>query len=154
MGMRNMGHNPYRALKQRQQQEVHEFPFFFAFNDEQFAKGMERFGLTPEDTDKIYKFGDTGGFYLRADAARLREMSDRHERERMEAIAADKTGKGYIYQMFRCELANHEFTWTDDLADTLEALCITVEEINNNPRLRRGLDKAMTDLWREERRRK
>jgi len=146
--------NLYRALKERQQREVHEFPFFFAFTDEQFVKGMERFGLAPEDTDKIYKFGNTGGFYLRDDAARLREMGDRHERERMEAIAADKTGKGYIYQMFRCELANHEFTWTGDLTDTLEALCITVEEINNNPRLRRGLDKAMTDLWREERRRK
>ena len=146
--------NLYRALKERQQREVHEFPFFFAFTDEQFVEGMERFGLTPDDTDKIYKFGDTGGFYLRADATRLREMGDRHEAEREAAIAADKTGKGYIYQMFRCELANHEFTWTGDIADALDALGTTIEEINNNPRLRRGLDKAMTDLWREERRRK
>jgi len=149
-----MKHNKYRELKEQQQQEVHEFPFFFAYNDEQFAEGMKRFGLAVNNTDKIYKFGDTGGFYLRTDAARLREMSDRHEAEREAAIAADKKGTGYIYHMFRDELINHEFTWTEDLTDTLDALCITVEEINNNPRLRRGLEKAMKDLRREERRRK
>jgi len=149
-----MKHNPYRELKERQQQEVHEFPFFFAFNDNQFIEGMKRFGLSVEDTDKIYKFGDTGGFYLRTDAARLREMSDRHEAERKAAIAADKRGNGYIYHMFRDELINHEFTWTDELEDTLDALGITLEEINDDPRLKRGLEKAMKDLWREERRRK
>jgi len=149
-----MKHNPYRELKERQQKEVHEFPFFFAFNDNQFIEGMKRFGLSVEDTDKSYKFGDTGGFYLRTDAERLREMSDRHECERQEAIASDKRGTGYIYHMFRDELINHEFTWTDELEDTLDALGITLEEINDNPRLNRGLEKAMKDLWREERRRK
>ena len=149
-----MKHNPYRELKERQQQEVHEFPFFFAFNDNQFIEGMKRFGLSVEDTDKIYKFGDTGGFYLRTDAARLREMSDRHEAERKAAISADKKENGYIYHMFRDELINHEFTWTGDLTDTLNALGITLEKINDNPRLRRGLEKAMKDLWHEERRRK
>ena len=149
-----MKHNPYRALKERQQKEIHEFPFFFAYNDEQFIQGMKRFGLSIEDTDKIYKFGDTGGFYLRTDAARLREIGDRHKAERDAAIAADKRGNGYIFHMFRDELINHEFTYTGDLTDTLDALCITVEEINSNPRLRRGLDKAITDIWRGERRRK
>jgi len=149
-----MKHNPYRELKERQQKEVREFPFFFAYNDNQFIEGMKRFGLSIEDTDKIYKFGDTGGFYLRTDAARLREMSDRHEAEREAAIAADKRRNGYIYHMFRDELINHEFTWTDELDDTLDALGITLEEVNDNPRLKRGLEKAMKDLWREERRRK
>ena len=146
--------NKYRELKERQQQEVHEFPFFFAYSDEQFAEGMKRFGLAVEDTDKIYKFGDTSGFYLRTDAERLREMGDRHEAEREAAIAADKKGIGYIYYMFRDELINHEFTWTDELEDTLDALGIAHEEINDNPRLRCGLEKAMKDLRHEERRRK
>jgi len=149
-----MEHNPYRALKKQQQQEVHEFPFFFAYNDEQFIRGMEQFGLSIEDTNKIYKFGDTGGFYLRADAARLPEIGDRHEAERKAAIATDKRGSGYIFHMFRDELINHEFTWTDDLTDTLDALCITVEEINNDPRLKRGLDKAIADLRRKRRKKK
>jgi len=149
-----MKRNKYRELKERQQREVHEFPFFFAYSDEQFVEGMQRFGLTVDDTDKIYKFGDTGGFYLRADAARLREMGDRHEAEREAAIASDKRGNGYIFHMFRDELINHEFTYTGDLTDTLDALCITVEEINNSPRLKNGLEKAITDLQRKRRKRK
>jgi len=153
-GMVNMKNNKYRELKERQQHEVHEFPFFFAYNDEQFTEGMKRFGLSIDDTDKIYKFGDTGGFYLRSDAARLREMGDRHEAEREAAIAADKRGNGYIFHMFRDELINHEFTHTGDLTDTLDALCITVEAINNNPSLRRGLDKAIADLQRKRRKKK
>jgi hypothetical protein len=41
---------------------------FFALSKEQFAEGMSKFGLTPDDKDKIYKLGNTGGFYLRTDA--------------------------------------------------------------------------------------
>ena len=149
-----LANNKYRELKTQQQKEVHEFPFFFAFNDNQFIDGMKRFGLTVDDTDKIYKFGNTGGFYLRADSERLREMSDRHEQERNDAIAADKKGTGYIYQMFLEELANHEFTYTDDISDTLDALCITVEEINENPNLRRGLEKAIAEGQRKRRKKK
>ena len=149
-----LANNKYRELKAQQQKEVNEFPFFFAFNDEQFIRGMETFGLTEEDTDKIYKFVNTGGYYLRADVERLREMFDRHEQERNDAVAADKKGTGYIYQMFLDELANHEFAYTDDIGDTLDALCITVEEINKNPNLRRGLEKAIAEGHRKRRRKK
>ena len=152
MGKQTKRDNLYRALKEKQRREVSEFPFFFAFNDKQFVEGMAKFGLTPDDTDKIYKFGNTGGFYLRDDAARLREMSDRHELERESAIADDKTGNGYIFHMFRDELEDHEFTYTNDLESTLDSLCITLDEINDNPLLRYGLDKAITELRRKRRR--
>jgi hypothetical protein len=56
--------------------------------------------------------------------------------------------------MFRDELINHEFTYTGDLTDTLDALCITVEEINNNPCLKNGLEKAIADLQRKCRKKK
>jgi len=108
----------YSALKNRHQQEVNDFPFFFAFSKEQFEKGMAEFGLTPNDTDKIYKYGSTGGFYLRTDAPRLKEMFDRHDKEKQEALAADTKGNGYIYQMFLYELANHEYGYTGDVTDT------------------------------------
>ncbi len=138
----------YSELRAKQQQEVNDFPFFFAFNNEQFVKGMAMFGLTPEDTDKIYKLGSTGGFYLRTDAERLREMFDRHEREMQEAVDADTTGEGFIYQMFLSELANHEYTYTNDLEDTFNALDLTPEIVNSNAALLRGLKKAITELRR------
>ena len=73
-------------------------------------------------------------------------MFARHKREREEAIANDTTGKGYIYQMFRHELANHEFDYTEDLDDTLAAVGLTMEEIENSKPLKRGLDKAIESV--------
>ena len=140
----------YSTLKQRHQQEVNDFPFFFAFSNEQFEEGMARFGLTPNDTNKIYKYGSTGGFYLRTDAPRLREMCDRHEKERQEAIDADTKGNGYIYQMFLYELANHEYGYTGDVSDTLDALGLTAEEVADSKPLSHGLNKAIKEIRKRE----
>ena len=66
------------------------------------------------------------------------------KKERDEAIAADKTGDGYIYEMFLCELRNHEYGYTYELDDTLEALGLTYEEIEKDKRLLHGLEKAQS----------
>ena len=142
--------NKYLALKRKHQQDVNVFPVFFAFCIEQFEMGMASFGLTPNDTDKICRLGDTGGFYLRTDADRLIEMLKRHEKEEQEAILADTDGNGYIYQMFLYELANHEYGYTWDVTDTLDALGMTAEEVAGSKPLSRGLNKAIKEIRRQE----
>lgn len=87
--------NRYADLKQRQQKEFDAFPMQFAFSDRQFAEGMAALGLTPADTDKIYK-APGGGFYRREDGPRFKAMLDRFDRELQEAIAGDETGDGFI----------------------------------------------------------
>lgn len=69
-------------------------------------------------------------------------MLNRFVKEREEAIAADKTEEGFIYHMFLYELANHEYCITFDLEETLDALDLTMEQINADKRLLRGLQKA------------
>lgn len=91
--------NLYRELKNRQQKEMDTFPLGSCFNKEQFADMMQNWGLTENDTDKIYSIG-FGCYIRKSDHAAFHEMLDRHERERKKAIAADKTGDGYICQMF------------------------------------------------------
>ena len=135
----------YRELKQKHQNEVDAFPMGFAFSKEQFAKMMAKWDLGENDTDKIYRFGNTGGFYKRTDAKALHEMFDRHERERNEAMDADMTGDEYIYQMFRYELANHEYCITYDYEPTLDALGLTYDEVRNDERLWKSLQKAKKD---------
>jgi len=129
----------YRELKQKHENEVNDFPFIFAFNNEQFAEGMAKFGLTPNDTDKIYKFGNTGGFYLRTDAERLHEMLTRHEKEMQEAVDADATGEGFIFEMFDHELADHEYIVSGDESSTLDALGLEPEDFEKDQRLQHGL---------------
>jgi hypothetical protein len=133
----------YEELKDKQQAEVNAFPLGFAFSDKQFKEMMAAWGLTKDDTDKIYRLASTGGFYRKTDAPALREMFARHGKETEEAIAGDKTGGGYVYQMFACELANHEYGYTGDLTDTLDALDLTFERVVKDTRLRRGLNKAL-----------
>ena len=135
--------NQYRALKEKHEKEFNEFPMFFAFNQKQFDEGMQTLGLNPEETDKIYKLGNTGGFYRKSDSAKLRDLFERQRKEEEDAIAADTTGEGFIYQMFHYELANHEYGYTGDPESTLDALNITLEEIYNNPALLNGWKKAI-----------
>ena len=132
----------YHAMKEKHQAEVNTFPIYFAFNKEQFSKVMSKLGLAPEDTSKIIAVGDTGGFIRKTDVATFHEMLIRHARELTDAIAADKTGEGFILDMFRYELANHEFSYTGEIDDTLDALGLTPQDFDQNPALRHGLQKA------------
>lgn len=137
--------NRYADLKQRQQQEFSAFPMQFAFSNQQFAEAMAALGLEPTDTDKVYKTPG-GGIYRREDGPRLKEMMDRFDRELQEAIAGDQIGDGFIYEMFLYELDNHEYGYTMDTEDTLDALGYTTEEVLGDPRLKRGIEKAVTEI--------
>lgn len=134
--------NKYRALRDKQQKEVNEFPFMFAFNQEQFNKGMQKLGLEPTDTDKIYSIGG-GGYIRKTDSEAMHKMFDRHSEEMKKAIAEDTTGEGFIFDMFNYELANHEYIITGDVEDTLDCLGLTVDEVNADERLLHGLYKAI-----------
>lgn len=132
--------NQYRELLQKHQQEVNVLPIRYAFGEQQFREMMNAWGLDPEkDLDKIYRLGDAGGFYLRTDARLVCDTFCRLKEEREAAIAEDKTGDGFIYQMFLCELANHEYNYTEDVEETLDALGYTWEQIMADKRLLHGL---------------
>ena len=137
--------NQYADLKRRQQEEFDAFPMQYAFSNQQFAEGMAALGLTPADTDKIYK-APGNGFYRREDGPRLKEMMDRFGRELREAIAGDQTGDGFIYEMFLFELGNHEYCCTGDLSETLYALDYTPDGIRADPRLSHGLERARLEV--------
>ena len=141
--------NRYMELRQRQQAEFNAFPMQYAFSARQFAEGMAALGLTPEDTDKIYK-APGGGFYRREDSQRLKDMMDRFDRELAEALAADETGEGFAYEMFLFELENHEFCYTRDVEETLNDLGYTEAQVLSDPRLKRGIEKAVTEICKQE----
>ncbi len=135
--------NDYQKLKAQHQAEVNAFPMGFAFSQAQFEEDMKALGLTPSDAGKIYAISGTGGFYRRTDAKALHEMFRRRRQELEEAVQSDATGDGFIFQMFDCELADHEYGYSGDLDETLDALGFTMEDINADPRLAHGLEKAI-----------
>ncbi len=133
--------NEYKTLKEKHKKEVNSFPMVFAFNNDQFKEGMEKLGLTEKDTNKVVSIG-AGGFIRKDDVKAYKEMFKRMDEEIQSAIDSDTTGEGFIKDMFYYELANHEYGYSQDLTDTLNALNLTMEDINNNPALLTGLKLA------------
>lgn len=142
--------NSYLVLKKKHQKEFEDFPMEFAFSDKQFEEAMTKLGLTPKDTDKVYKFGDTGGIYRRSDSEALFAMLKRHNEEIEQAIKNDLTGDGFVFDMFNYELANHEYTYTWDVTDTLDALGLTIEQVQSDKKLSYALNKACEAQARKE----
>ena len=93
----------YKEYKDKRQSEFNNLPIFFAFSNEQFDRAMRERGLSPDDTDKIYKLG-MGGFYLRSDAEIIRAWFDTpdpiHELMENPEFAEDA---------FYYEMGNHEY---------------------------------------------
>ena len=116
--------NACKQLKDKHQNEMDAFPLGAAFSKEQFEKMMQGWGLTVNDVDKICSLG-CGCFIRKSDKERFLEMSARFKKEMQDAIAADKTGDGFIYEMFLYELANHEYCITYDYEETFDALSLT-----------------------------
>lgn len=141
--------NKYDEVKERHQKRVNDFPMKFAFSDEQFNKGMEELGLKPTDTDKVYSIGG-GGFIRKTDVEKFSKMWDELRKEHNDLIKADKTGEGYIKDMFVSELENHEYGYTYELEDTLDALELTMDQINNSPTLKHGLELARKEVLKKD----
>lgn len=137
--------NKYDEIKEKNQKIVNDFPFMFAFSNEQFKIGMEKLGLKETDTDKIISIGG-GGFIRKTDLNAYNKMWDTIRKEEKELIDADKTGEGYIKDMFVSELENHEYGYTYDLEDTLDALEFTYEQVMSSPTLKHGLELAQKEV--------
>ena len=139
-----MTRETYQKMRERQQNEYNAFSktcMFFAFSNEQFNEGMKKLGLNTNDTDKIYSIG-LGGFILRTKSKEQFKLLDRFDAERKNAIKNDKDGTGFIKEMFEYEMYNHEYGYTRDISDTLDALGITAEEIATNENLSNGFNIA------------
>ena len=135
----------YKELKQRHQAEVNAFDIGAAFSKEQFREMMEKWGFRENQLDKIISIG-AGCYIKKSDRDEYINMLKRHKKEREEAIAADKDGTGFIYQMFLRTMCDHEYGYTYDLDDTLEALGLDMNTIMESAALSAGLKKAMNNF--------
>lgn len=130
--------NIYKELKEKQQAELNNFPIKFAFSREQEQRGLEELGL--RSVDEVIGIGG-GGFIRKSDEQAFFDMLKRFDKEHKEMLNNSK----YVVDMFRYELANHEYGYTLDLEPTLEACGLTEEDIKNNLILKKGLAAALEE---------
>ncbi|MBM6749012.1 hypothetical protein H5995_06900 [Megamonas rupellensis] len=141
----------YEEMKNKHQEEYDTFAkdkifYIFTSSKEEFEKKLKEYGLNREDICSI----GFGGFIKKKDKEELKNMSQRHRKEKQEAIEQDKDGSGFIKSMFLLELYNHEFAYTYDVEDTLNDLGYTMEQINNNPAFKNGLDLAIKAIIKDD----
>lgn len=137
----------YTEMKDRHQAEVNALPLAFAFSDEQLKEKLAAWGITEEEAKAgaIINIGH-GGFIRATDEEKVIGTFKRIQDEKRAAIEADHDGTGYIYEMFLYELNNHEYSYTGDVSETLDALHISAEEINSNTALQNGLKAAVKNI--------
>lgn len=130
--------NLYVELKNKQEKEFNSFPIKFAFSREQEEKGLEELGLA--SADEAIGIGG-GGFIRESDKQAFYDMLERLDKEHTQMLENPK----YVVDMFKYELANHEYGYTLDLEPTLEACGLTEEDIENNLILKKGLVAALEE---------
>ena len=117
----------YQELKQRHSKDIDNFAgIFFAFNQSQFKEGIEKVGLTLNDTKAIYSLG--GGGYIRKDRSKdFEDMLEQHTKERQELKKEGKT----LLSALVYELQNHEYCISRDTEPALNALGFEKDEIDS-----------------------
>ena len=131
--------NIYEELKNKQQAEFNNFPIKFAFSEQQLKQGLEELGV--DSADDVIGVGNGGGFIRKSDEKAFNDMLERLDSEHKKMLDNPK----YVVDMFKYELANHEYGYTFDLEPTLEACGLTIEEVNNNLILKKGLAAALEE---------
>lgn len=94
----------YEKLRARQHAEFNAFPLGAAFSNEQFDEMMKKWGLRPDDTDKILSIG-YGSFIRKSDREALHEMVNRQAKEMDEAMKDIEFFKSAALY----EMCNHEY---------------------------------------------
>ena len=139
----------YEGYKNARRKEVNDLPLHFAFSNEQFAEVLEETGANgPED---FYKFGDTGGFYLKKDAPIIHAFIERDN-------PLDELMKDYEFAKgaFHYEMNNHEYfinTWQADW-DTMSCF-IDIEYADEDTEgylARSGWDEQTKQAYRDAKR--
>lgn len=134
----------YTEMKERHQSEVNALPLAFAFSHDRYLERLAAWNITEEEAKAgaIVGIGN-GGFIRASDRDLVISTFERIADEEAAAIAADQDGTGYIYQMFLYELNNHEYSYTGDIDETLDALHISNKDLAENPALLNGLNLAL-----------
>ena len=130
----------YQEFKKQRQEAYNALPVKYAFSNEQFKEMMEEWGLTEKDTDKIYKLGNTGGFYLKSDAPKIRAWMNDDSDEQLEKLMQDEE---FAVGAYYYEMCNHEFgiNW-DGKADVLSACDLNEKQLNSIPELKQAWNAA------------
>lgn len=122
----------YLELHKKNQELFNEFAndhliWIIAFSESKMIAELDKHNLKPEDVTSI----GGGGFIRKSDIKLYNELY----KKMSNVIAEIKDNKQDLKDAFIYELGNHEYCITYDLDDTLDALNLTREDLQNDPEM-------------------
>ena len=132
-----MNYNEWFNIKQQKVNDFLSKYCFFAFSQSQFEEGMNKLGLTMEQTDKIVSIG-AGGYMLKEYVSNYNDLADQIHKEQQQALQ----DPDFAFSAFYSELNNHEYSYTGDPRDALDALGLSADEVLNNETLLQAYKRA------------
>ena len=96
----------YTEYRESEQSWFDVLPIFFAFGKNQLEEQLKKRGFDDyeEGIKNIYRFGDTGGFYLKSDAEKIREWCNRPNK-----LPELMKNEKFAVEAFEYEMENHEY---------------------------------------------
>lgn len=141
--------NPYEEMKERQQRQLSEFlkeNAFFAFSTSQYEAGLRKLGFAPDKRGEVVPIGGTGGYILKDKYQEFIDIVMENKKERDTALTDPETREQFAFDMFRTELINHEYGYTGNAMDALNALGFSANDLLRYPFLNRAFDKAKRSI--------
>lgn len=142
--------NLYTQLKATQQKRVNKYMegcTFFAFTDKQFSEGLKQLNIEGKE-GAIVSLGDTGGYILKEKVKGFMDILKQNRAEFERALADQDTGRQFAFDMFYTELANHEYSYTGNQWEALDALGITADDLKSSAMLQEALAEAKAEILR------
>lgn len=131
----NQKFNSYAEMLEFNRQEVEAFPLFYAFTDEALEEGMQRLGV--DSFEEICKVG-WATFVRKSDFNTYAEMIEQQQARKEEALKDPLFLKNaLIYELF-----NHEYAYTLEPDEAVEALGFQMRDVENNQRFMKILKQA------------
>lgn len=121
----------YQEFKKQRQEAYNTLPIKYAFSNEQFKEMLEEWGLTEKDIKKICKLGNTGGFYLKSDAPKIRAWFEANSDDKLDKLMQDEE---FAIGAYYYEMCNYEYGINMD-GDWDVLRCFgkeKIEELNEN----------------------
>lgn len=113
----------YIEFKKQQYEKLNNLPIFYAFNKEQFEKGMAEKGVKLED---VFDMG--AGAYC--DKKNVKLIDEAFDSSKILVKLLENTK--FFEEALKYELWNHEFSYTGDPRDAMEVLSITKDDIKKH----------------------
>lgn len=132
-------YNQFKTEKQEQISNLLNEIAFFAFSEKQLKDGLLKLNIKEEEAkNKLVSIGG-GGCALKSEAYRLDELISYFDKQFNELMKDEN----FAVSAFTYELINHEFGYTGDAEPAIESLGYELEEIVNNPHLKKCFRKAI-----------